>query len=380
MFQEDRITRIAARVVVAFKARSILMPENFNYDGSKTGVAIFNYKHELVLWAYPKDGEVEVVFAKKPDIAWRQAYYAKNEFSRKLYDKIINGNYRSSEREYTVCVWNEIYNHGFGSFKDCDYMIQSKKRMDYQTAKELLTAGYDLDVVKFYKIFGDGGEGSASEIQSYSGMEFEMNGWSRGMEPITKAVDEAKAMLPASLASKLFYGKVELKKEFQKNASADYNPVDDTMRFNEGDSHLSETMLHELGHRWQHKFMSREQKMLLGLLYDNCRGVNIPLKVGDVIECRGWRQRYIVDDIDKKQRIYAIGEDDKRRYLYSPLILKRGMVKKNDVPVDKYEFPTDYAKSSFSEFVSECFECAFGGDEDMDVRLKKEFIEIVAKE
>ena len=64
------ISRIANRVFLAFTCRRHVTEQGFGYDGADKGLAAFDYRYQLLLWAYPKDDKVKVVYAEKADDAF----------------------------------------------------------------------------------------------------------------------------------------------------------------------------------------------------------------------------------------------------------------------------------------------------------------------
>lgn len=373
----NKITRIARKVLLAATYRVLSKTSGFGYDGAEKGIIVFNYTHFPILWAYPKNGNVEVVYAKKDSDAYYELCNATDNFGKWLYNSFKLRPRYNNCRNYRVEIWNQIIENGMKSLNGCDYMISSTRTMSVADARKMLVGMFDVSQQSFDSVFG-GGEESGNVVFSHGKMEIDMTHSKLSQDEIVSRLDAVKAHLPEYLSSILLYGKVEVRGEFSGNFIADYRPYNDTMRLSEDSNRIVNSMIHELGHRWQNKFMKSNQMAGLKRLYDKCCGKGIELKSGDVIERQGFSQKFLIEHIWLNSYVLK-GLDDGDNYYPPKQRVLKGVTSVNGENV-KPPFPSKYSKKSLAEFISECFKYAYGDNLTMDEGLKAKFKEIVESE
>lgn len=389
------ISRIANRVFLAFTCRRHVTEHGFGYDGADKGLSAFDFRYQLLLWAYPKGDKIKVVYAKKADNAFDYICHGGAESHLGDVGKEIRKRFRSnpryaSLRNFKVLVWNAVMNSQFGKFKDASFLVERTELLDYEKAKTLLTTKYDFSLKNFYAVFGevqsdDNGQGG-SEMRKFSceGMDFEVNDSKFRKNEVEPMMASVKSKLPESLSSVLLYGSVELKGSFGGSGSAiaDYTPSDDMIRIDASDEFVT-SMIHELGHRWHYKFCTPAQEKALGRLYRMCRvGYDNAMKYGfgDTIMLDDGRTIVIVDEEGSSYRYYEVNEDEntKVRSIPKRLLHESGnhIVSVNGQPLKRYGLPRRYAGKNFREFIACCFEHVYGGLQILD-DVKNEFKAIV---
>ena len=387
------ILRIANRVFLAFTCRRHVTEHGFGYDGADKGLAAFDFRYQLLLWAYPKGDKVKVVYAEKADNAFDYICHGGAESCLGDVGKEIRKRFRTrpmsaSSRNFKVLVWNTVMESQFSKFKGASFLVERTELLDYEKAKTLLTTKYDFSLKNFYAVFGDGqsdGNGqSGSEMRKFSceGMNFEVNDSKLGKNEVEPLMASVKSKLPESLSSVLLYGNVELKGKFNGSAIADYTPSDDMIRIDESDEFVT-SMIHELGHRWHYKFCTPAQEKALGRLYRICKvGYDDTMKYGfgDTILLEDGRTLVIIDEEGSSYKYYEVNEDENTENRFIPKRFLHGMgnhvVSVNGQPLKHYGLPRAYAGKNFREFIACCFEHVYGGLQILD-DVKNEFKAIV---
>ena len=389
------ISRIANRVFLAFTCRRHVTEQGFGYDGADKGLAAFDYRYQLLLWAYPKDDKVKVVYAEKADDAFDYICHggAKSRLGnvgKEIWKMFRERPASVSLRNFKVLVWNAVMESQFSKFKDASFLVKRTELLDYEKAKTLLTTKYDFSLKNFYAVFGevqsDGNGQDGSEMRKFSceGMDFEVNDSKLGKNEVEPMMASVKSKLPESLSSVLLYGSVELKGSFGGSGSAiaDYTPSDDTIRIDASDEFVT-SMIHELGHRWHYKFCTSAQDKALGRLYRMCRvGYDDAMAygLGDTILFDDGHMIVIVDEGEFSYDYYEVGEDGNSDNMSVSKKSLREMgnhiVSVNGQPLKRYGLPRRYAGKNFEEFIACCFEHVYGGLQILD-DVKNEFKAIV---
>ena len=393
-----RISRIAKRIFLAFTCRRHVTRSGFGYDGADKGLSAFDYRYQLLLWAYPKDGKVKIVYAKK---AYNAFYHLCNnstdsdigQIGKDIKDAFRTHPRSASERNFKVLLWNGIMDSEFSKFKGATFLVDRVDTLDYDKAKELLTTKYDFSLLNFYAVFGEGtqaesGEASADDSRRFScdGMDFEVNDSTMDKEHVCRMMAVVKSKLPASLVSKLLYGKVELKGKFNSsgaNTIADYTRSDDMIRLDSGDGFVT-SMIHELGHRWHYKFCKPNQERALMKLYRKCKQYYDPsltYQYGDTLGMANGNTVVIVGETDSDYRFYVVdnSENSPTKSMPKKYFTGRMVVSVNGKPIDRYTLPRQYAGKNFREFIACCFEHIYGGW-PIAGNVKSEFVKIVEEE
>jgi hypothetical protein len=390
------ISRIANRVFLAFTCRRHVTEHGFGYDGADKGLSAFDFRYQLLLWAYPKGDKVKVVYAKKADNAFDYVCHGGAELRLGDVGKEIRKRFRSSprsasSRNFKVLVWNTVMESQFSKFNDASFLVERTELLDYEKAKTLLTTKYDFSLKNFYAVFGegqsDGNNQSGSEMRKFSceGMNFEVNDSKLGKNEVEPLMAIVKSKLPESLSSVLLYGSVELKGSFGGSGRtiADYTYSDDTIRIDASDRFVT-SMIHELGHRWHYKFCTPAQEKALGRLYRMCKvgyGNTMKYGFGDTILLEDGRTIVIVGEVGSSYKYYEVNEDGStKNRLISKWFLhanrNRHVVSVNGQPLERYGLPRRYAGKNFREFIACCFEHAYGGLQILD-NVRNEFKAIV---
>ncbi len=379
----DFITRIAKRVFLAFTCRRHVTENGFGYDGADKGVAAFDYRYQLLLWAYPKDGKVKVVYAEKADRAFYELCHGGSdsglgEIGKEIKDLFRNRPRATCERNFKVLLWNAIMESQFRKFGSASFLVGRTETLDYDKAKALLTTQYDFSLKNFYAVFG--GETSEELKFSCEGMDFEVNDSFMDKEQVAEKMRDVKSKLPSSLSGSLLYGNVEMKNKFAGNAIADYTPSDDTIRIDASDGFVT-SMIHELGHRWHYKFCKPNQEKELMKLYSKCRmeyDDTIHYEYGDTIKLSNGDQYVIVGETAREYEYYKVDNEKDTSVLRIPkkYFTGRNVVSVNGQPIERYSLPRQYAGKNFREFVACCFEHVYGGRQ-VSNKVRQEFVKIV---
>lgn len=381
----DDFTKIASKVFLAFTCRKYVMEDGFDYDGADRGLVLFNYNYYPIIWAYPKEERIHIIFTYKADDAFNEFLSLRRSNSPQLGDigKEIKDWMDEHPRgvickNFRIMLWNSIHKEKMTKFKNADFLINTHTTLSVEEAQKFFTEKYDISMTDFYRAFG--GEVSEDRKFSCEGMNFEVNDSSLTKETVEAKMREVKSKLPDSLASKLIYGKVELKSKFADNAIADYHATNDLIRIDAGDEFVS-SMIHELGHRWHYKFCTRLQQRKIEKLYKLCKDNKSDaigeLEYGDVVELYGKYKYCIVDSNDSQYRCYSIDEENPpTRTIPKNFFHTKTVTSVNGKPVDhKYALPRPYAGKNIREFVAVCFEHLYCG-KSISSKLAEEMKEI----
>ena len=360
----DRLERIAARVYLAFSGRRYLYNSGFGYDGADRGVVRLDYRYWPVAWCYLKDGVMKLVHAKKLKEVAEACLRTPEETGGEVGDAIRKAvpNGMKAVRQAVL----RIIDNGMSPFEGAGFMVDWTEEMDFGEARDFLTRNWGMSLVEFRMMFG--GEPEEARTFSCFGMNFEVNDSSVSRDDIVKRMEVVGRLLPKSLAGKLMYGDVELRKGLNKDAGADYSPHVDVIRVGESSNFL-EDMVHELGHRWHYKFATGEQLKSLERLYRLCRNdpdSPVSLSVGDVVKFRGLEADNGLKVLELDGNGHATVENldapegSERRIVRGMSIASfftRKMVRSiNGKGVRCLHLPREYAGKNFKEFVACCFE------------------------
>lgn len=364
----NKTNKIANRVFLAFSSRYKIWQYNFSRF-SQTGVVIFKYNYYPYLWAYPiDDDKVKIVYTKdQKDICH---HFFKYDLQGSYIDYLHNEmkHYSLTDRNFRVLLFNEILNNGISD--NFDFLIDKQETISISQTKQLFTTQYDLRINEFEKVFGQQND---NKIYSYGGFDYYFNGSDFTEQEIKQHTDTIISLLPDNMKN-LCYGKVELKKDFQKNADGDYSYSEDIIRTGGSKEKFIKIMIHELAHRWQHKIASANQIKQFKKLYDNCNGKHLKLNKGDTITFINYPQKYCYYGISFGHMILISKSDNKTHYF--KLKATRSFDTINGEKIQKYSFPSDYSKTKLHEFISECITYCYC-NLSMDENLKKEVKKIV---
>lgn len=376
----DKAGRIAGRVFTAFTCRESIFDHGFSYDGADKGILAFDYRGSILFWCYPKNGNIEFVYARKASDALKRL---ESKEGIGYFGEVLNYCFDHGI-ERTITNLNKMFENSIGRngmklFNEALFLIEKKQTMTFDEARSYLTRMWDISLHDFYRIFD--GKGADDMVFQWNRMRFEMNDWSLGKDEVENQMNSVKDCLPPSLAGKLLYGEVELKKKFVGTEYADYDIEDDTIRIRENDQFVW-TILHELGHRWYHKFCNMEQRKELQKLYKKCKKTSltaIDFNVGDKIKWIGgatYEVLEIDDDNIKCKTISGKNKGDVSWYVKNQFHWSNVESVNGNKISSEYHLPREYAGKNFDEFVACCFEHAYGGM-GMSMTVEKEFREIV---
>ena len=385
----NRLERIAGRVFVAFTCRRHVFETGFGYGDSPSGVVMYNYNYYPLLWAYPDDGMVSVVYTKKADDAFDtlcDPHYGVDGRGMGDVGEWINSRFEArprarSVRNMRVLLWNYAHNYGMRGYEDAEWLVSKRETLSYDEALKLLTGRYELSLIDFRRAFG--GEGSDEQRFECCGMQFEVNGSSLDRDDVCAKMNAVKSALPSSFAELLLYGKVEMKDKFHGNTLADYNPQDDTIRVDASDNFFV-SMIHELGHRWHYKFCKPSQERRLMALYRKCKGggdIGADVKVGDVVRLTDGREFKITGVDGAYFNISMIDGNSSLNQVHRLFFTQyaKHIESVNGRQTKSLPLPRPYAGKNFREFIACCFEHIYGGRPVSDA-LRKMFKEIVEEE
>lgn len=348
------INRIAGKICLAYTYRYRGYNNGFE-NKSKNGIVVFNYYHFPVIYAYPLDnGNVKIIHCVSEKDAFDNYNYPGSKFSNNKFVNLVQSQmsgYGNNIRNFRICVFNQIYRDGGISGDAGAFLYDTESEVTMEDAKNMLTGNYDVPLNLFCKFFGGENEGGIKVIES-NGFSFQVNGSDFTDEEIVSMAGQVYNKVPSSLKN-LCYGKVEVKKAFNKNAIGDYNSGEDIIRTGGERDDFVGIMLHELGHRWRYKLATKQQLTAFKKIYDNANGREIKLNPKDIITYNWGKDYKFISYWGKSLYMEEIATGEKKLFKG---ISTRSMEKINGQAIDKIEFPTNYSKTDFDEFVAECFE------------------------
>lgn len=369
------LNKIAKKLVLSFTYRPFLKNYGFNTQSQK-GIVIFNYYHYPVLWAYPKnDNEFQVYFTENEKVSYNKLERGDYDFCFRI-DSIsqLIDRYRYNSnfmRNYRIILFNDIVSRGAPDEK-WNFLIRNKTTMSYQDFKNMMINDYDVRISSFENTFGNqNNENNINKEIKINNITFKSDG-NLNQNFVNELYQKANEFIGNSNLKYTLYGIVEIKNNFNKNAVGDYSPNQDIIRTS-GDKSSLEIFIHELGHRWYYKFASKQQIKAFKELYDNCNGKHIHLKEGDRVKYKSGKE-YIFKGKEWGSLIMH-DINDNEDYCFK-LISTRSMTEINGQKVEKYNFPSNYSKTKFTEFIAECIEYAYCNI-SMDENLKQKVKEIV---
>lgn len=366
------LNKIAKKLVLSFTYRPWLKDHNFS-NKSQKGIVIFNYYHYPVLWAYPKNNnEFIVFFTENEKISYDKLGMGDYDFCYRI-DSIndLIEKYNKTIRNYRIILYNDIIKNGAPDEK-WNFLIKQKKTMSYQDFKNMIINNYDVRISSFENTFGnqDNENNVNKEIKTNNIIFKGDNNLNQNF--INELYQKLNGLIGNNNLKQTLYGIVEIKNKFNKNAIGDYSSKQDIIRIGDDLSSLS-TFIHELGHRWYYKFASKQQIKAFKELYDNCNGKQIQLNKGDKVKY-DWGEEYIYEGTALGSMMMKSIQDNKLHFF--KLISTRSMTEINGQKVEKYNFPSNYSKTKFTEFVAVCIEYAYCNI-SMDENLKQKVKEIV---
>ena len=222
-------------------------------------------------------------------------------------------------------------------------------------------------------IFGNGGNGNGNDLIdrlfcSAQHAAFKKIGGfvsylPQGMYPNQmmkwdQSILEASRILTSNGYGNLCYGSI-IEATGQIDAAFEYDISKDLIRaVNYKESSIetnTECLIHELGHRFMHKFMDSRQKEELERTYNSKKTRFTKLKPGDVVEFSEIGE-YTIVKFDKSgvRLVNDIGqviENDRIGAIDHSVVKING----KDFVYEADGIPSSYALTDFSEFVAECF-------------------------
>lgn len=376
------LERIAKKIFLAFTCRTHVMTHGFGYDGADKGLAVFDYRYKLLLWAYPKGDKAKIVHARNASDAFNHLCSHNDaslgEVGKEIREVFISQPRTACLRNFKTLLWNAVMDTSFQKFDNASFLVSRTETVDCEEAKTMLTRQYDFSLHEFYSVFG--GE-SAEEMKfDCEGMTFEVNDSSLKKEDVMKKMQMVKSKLPSFLVPSLLYGDVELKSKFVGNAIADYSPEEDIIRIDSGDEFVT-SMIHELGHRWHYKVCKPNQNKALKKLYDECKKPldSIECSFGDTVVMFG--DEYVIMDDDGDHYVcYKVNSSSDSETVNVPKkLMSRFYVDSiNGFPIhiNSNSLPRHYAGRNIYEFVACCFEHIYGGKPILE-NVRRRFKEIV---
>lgn len=379
---DEKLTRIAGRVFVAFKYRLLRCREGFGESGTDKGIIVCNYFGYPIVWMYPKDGQFAVVYSRSINYAYNDMLSTRpskptGNLGQQMRDYMIDNSTFLTERDFCTFIWERLRVFGAKTLQGAEVLVRNVKMMSMEEARDIATREYSYPMDIFNALFGISLQ--EGETFSYDGMTFIMNDSKIAKEDIEKVMDKVKSNLPPSLASKLLYGNVEMKQEFaKKGTTADYYASTDSIRIGELSNRIVEDMIHELAHRWHKKFCSKKQEKKLNEIYKLCKGTTVQLKPGDKIDMMDG-DKYTVK---WKEGLNYMCEDEEGHVDEYPnrFFNTKQIYKINGNKLDQsFMLPSRYAGKNLSEFIAVCFSYVYSGHWIAD-NLKQAFKEIVENE
>lgn len=367
------INKIAKKIVLSFRYRPWLKNHNFSNQSQK-GIVIFNYYHYPVLWAYPENDKFIVYFTENENISYDRLGRGDYDYCFRI-DSIndLIEKYNKTIRNYRVILYNDITRNGAPDEK-WNFLIKQKKTMSYQDFKNMMINNYDVRISSFENIFGNqnNDENNVHKEIQLNNIIFKGDS-SLEQNFVHELNQKVNELIGNSNLKQTLYGVVEIKNKFNKNAIGDYSFTQDIIRTGNDISSSVNIFIHELGHRWHHKFASKQQINEFKKLYDNCNGKQIKLNEGDKVKYN-FGEQYIYEGKILGSLIMKKPGEEKPHFF--KLISTRSMVEINGQKIEKYDFPNDYSKTKFVEFVAVCIEYAYC-NKTMDENLKQKVKEII---
>ena len=182
---------------------------------------------------------------------------------------------------------------------------------------------------------------------------------------LASCIEKAYSILSRNGFKQLCYGDIRYDETNDSNVIYFYNPNTDSIyqtdkarRFD--DVEIMESLIHELGHRFEYKFMDEGQRKTMKSMYDSKKRRFTELKKGDKIEIEdrfgNTTSRYTIERFDD-DGVVLVGDDGQGRIEVKRIGLLPKIVKinGNDFVYESDGIPSSYALTNFGEFVAECF-------------------------
>ena len=362
---ETLINKIAKKIIMSFVHFRF---KNKYSNGIKSGAMFWNYFNFPVACGYKKRNDYFLLICNDVKEAYKKVFYSHSKSAEEIKKYLEqNGNTLSNFKKAIKNFFTEYY-HGITE-KD-DYMVKSIQKLNLVDFKKKLINDYEMNILDFSDIFGIQDE--------YYYEKDNMTFWS--IEPLDsykKKINQIckmlKSLLPSSLYSKLLYGNVQIRGDYLSNAAAQYWEDNDIIILNiDFDVYLLvKNLIHELGHRWYDKFANSQQLKQFRKLFNNANGKYVNLEIADIITFIGDDEEYIYVGIDENGKMLL--ESLNAQLNYHKKIDVRQFDTINGQKIQKYNFPSDYSKTRFTEFVPECISCCYCGtleDKKLEQKIK----------
>lgn len=363
----DLINKIAKRIV-SFELYKTKKIDTGYATGIKKGIIFSNYLNFPVACGYKKGNNYYLLTCNSEKESYKKVFLS-NSISAQIIRNYLkeNGNNLSNFKK----ILKECFlNHGIVQ-KD-DYLVNSVEKLNYNDFIQKLNMNYDASIFEINNLFQE---------ETYSVYQFKINKMTfKSLEPINqelvrKIYEKLILLLPPTLSSQLLYGEFEMKNGMISDAAAywDYDYI--VLNMNYSLNQIVKYLIHELGHRWFYLFASKQQIKEFKKLFDNANGKEINLEINDVVTFFGNDKKYIYMGISENGKMLFKNVADTGQSQCSKRDIRQ-FDTINGQKIEKYIFPTNYSKTEFKEFVSECIAYCFCNQME-DRKLKKKIKEII---
>lgn len=363
----EREIKIAERLFLAYSYRQFVSKKN-------KMIVIFNYHFYPILFAI-NNGDDTFTFSKtisdkKSFDKFDDLLTFNNDFQKYLRSMFMQ--YPFNIKNYKAAICNFILEDNLIE-QDQEILIDKSSKNSYslEEAKQILINEYDVSLNQFKQILNS--QSQESHLFELDNMNF-VSSQQIDENKIKNIFMKIKQMLSNSVLSSLLYGTVQIKDSFQDNTVGDYNKQSDIIRTGGDEQQFINTFIHELGHRWDNKISSNEQRKAFKQLFNNCNGKHLSLKKGDIITFWGNNTQYVYYAKGLSSLILQ-GVDDKKLHYYQQNAI-RSIKTINGQEANKYRFPSYYSRKKFTQFIAECIAYAYS-DNMNDKKLQEKVKEIV---